>query len=170
MFSPNDVVIIDLLNTKVVVAIGKDNHKSRLYKFACFEPSLGASFIAHVDPLSKSWHERFGHVNYRYFQQLCSKKMVLGLPIFSCIESVCSGCVLGKQHQDPFPKGKASRVTSPLELVHSDLMCFATCSFSGDKYALTFIDDFSRCSWDYFLKYKSEVLATFKTFKAFVKK
>ena len=60
--------------------------------------------------------------------------------------------------------------TTPLQLVHRDLMSFPTCSFLGAKYALTLIDDFSRCFWVYFLKYKSEVLATFKNFKAFVEK
>ena len=67
-------------------------------------------------------------------------------------------------------KGKALHATKPFELVHSDLMIFPTRSFSGSKYALTFIDDFSCGSWVYFLKYKSEVLATFKIFKAFVEK
>jgi hypothetical protein len=169
-FSPNDVIIRELQNPDIVVASGKVDHSSRMYKFASFESSLGSSFIAHADALSKLWHERFGHLNYRYLQQLSTQKLVLGLPKVSCTDGVCPGCVLGKQHQDPFPKGKAWRATTPLELVHSDLMSFPTRSFSGAKYALTFIDDFSRRSWVYFLKYKSEVLATFKNFKAFVEK
>ena len=65
---------------------------------------------------------------------------------------------------------REGRATMPLELVHNDLMIFPTRSFSGSKYAPTFIDDFSHRSWVYFLKYKSEVLATFKIFKAFVEK
>jgi hypothetical protein len=138
--------------------------------FDCFEPSSGSSFIAHVDSLSRLWHEIFGHLNYKYLQQLSTQNLVLGLPKVSCTDGVCLGCVLGKQHQDPFPKGKALHATTPLELVHSDLMSFPTHSFSGAKYALTFIDDFSRRSWVYFLKYKSEVFATFKTFKDFVEK
>jgi hypothetical protein len=101
---------------------------------------------------------------------LSTQNLVLGLPKVSCTDGVCPGCVLGKQHQDPFPKGKALHATTPLELVHSDLMSFPTHSFSGAKYALTFIDDFSCHSWVYFLKYKSEVFATFKTFKDFVEK
>lgn len=84
-------------------------------------------------------------------------------------DGVCTGCALCKQHQDPFPKGKTSRAKAPLELVHSDLMTFST-PFLGTKYTLTFIDDFSRYSWVYFLKYKSEVFATFKTFKALLGK
>ena len=36
------------------------------------------------------------------------------------------------------------------------------------KYALTFIDDFSRYCWVHFLKHKSEVFGLFKVFKALV--
>ena len=68
LFYPNYVVIGDLHNPKIIVATSKADHKSRLYKFEHFKPPTGTSFIAHVDPLSKLWHERFGHVIYRYLQ------------------------------------------------------------------------------------------------------
>jgi transposase InsO family protein len=42
--------------------------------------------------------------------------------------------------------------------------------FSGCKYFLTFIDDFSRCTWVYFLKLKSEVFDTFLAYRALVEK
>jgi len=99
-----------------------------------------------------------------------SQNIVLGLPKVSCTDGVCPLCVLGKPYQDPIPKGKALRDIVPLELVHSDLIIFPTHSFSGAKYAVTLIDDFSHRSRIYFLKFKSEFLATFKIFKAFVEK
>jgi hypothetical protein len=78
--------------------------------------------------------------------------MVTGLPLVSCKDGVCAGCVLGKHHRDNFD------ASGPLQLVHSDL-CGSLSShyFSGCKYFLTFIDDFSRRTWVYFLKLKSEV-------------
>ena len=39
---------------------------------------------------------------------------------------------------------------------------------SQSKYSLTFIDDFSRYCWVYFLKHKSEVFDLFKVFKSLV--
>ena len=39
---------------------------------------------------------------------------------------------------------------------------------SQAKYALTFIDEFSRYFWVYFLKHKFEVSSLFKVFKALV--
>ena len=40
--------------------------------------------------------------------------------------------------------------------------------FSGFKYFLTFIDDYFRCTWVYFLKLKSEVFDMFLAYKALV--
>ena len=41
-------------------------------------------------------------------------------------------------------------------------------SFSGFKYYITFIDDYSRKTWIYFLKAKNEVFEKFKEFKALI--
>jgi hypothetical protein len=43
-------------------------------------------------------------------------------------------------------------------------------SFSGCNYFLTLINDFSRCTWVYFLKLKSEVFDKFLAYKALVEK
>jgi hypothetical protein len=50
--------------------------------------------------------------------------------------------------------------TSPLALVHTcGMIHFA--SFGGAHYFISFTDDFSRFTWLYFLKKKSEALQTF---------
>jgi hypothetical protein len=41
-------------------------------------------------------------------------------------------------------------------------------SLSGHVYYVSFIDDYSRKTWVYFLKSKDEVLRKFKEFKALV--
>ena len=43
-------------------------------------------------------------------------------------------------------------------------------SISDFRYMLTFIDDFSRYVWVYFMKEKSEALSKFKEFKEMVEK
>ena len=103
----------------------------------------GSYFIAHTHYLRGIWHEQFGHVNYRYLQQLRKLNLLLGVPKPSCTDGVCLGVVLGKQQQNYFPKGKDLHATKPLELVHSDLMSFSTHSFPKSMYALTFIHIFS---------------------------
>jgi hypothetical protein len=65
-FSPNQVVIKDLKDHKHVLATGIVDDITRLYKFDKFRSSSFSSvFVAHSDDLSKLWHERFGHLNYR---------------------------------------------------------------------------------------------------------
>ena len=97
--------------------------------------------------------------------------MVTGLPMVSCRDGVCSGCVLRKHHRDSFDKRASWHALSPLQLVHNDLCGpLLVVSFSGCKYFLTFIDDFSRRTWVYLLKLKSELFNTFLAFKAFAEK
>jgi transposase InsO family protein len=43
-------------------------------------------------------------------------------------------------------------------------------SIGGSTYFLAFIDDFSRKTWIYFLKHKSDALGCFQQFKSLVKK
>jgi hypothetical protein len=107
--------------------------------------TFSSVFVAHSDDLRKLWHEQFGHLKYRSLQQLCNQQMVTGLPLVSCRDGVCAGCVLGKHHRDGFDKHAFWHASCPLKLVHSDLCgpLFSP-SFSRCKYFLTFIDDFSR--------------------------
>lgn len=68
--------------------------------------------------------------------------MVKGLPAIEFFDGVCEGCALGKHSQEKFQKGNAWRASSPLEIVHSDLMgSFLEPSMRKDKYVITFIDD-----------------------------
>ena len=97
--------------------------------------------------------------------------MVTNLPLVSCKDGVCSECVLKKHHQDSFDKHASWHASVPLELVHSDLCGpLPSASFFGFKYFLTFIDDYSRRTWVYFLKLKSEVFNMFLAYKALVEK
>jgi hypothetical protein len=53
------------------------------------------------------WNERFGHLNFRYMQQISKKILVYGLPDIHLSKGVCEGCVLGKHPQEKFNKGKS---------------------------------------------------------------
>jgi hypothetical protein len=97
--------------------------------------------------------------------------MMTGLLPVSCRYGICVGCVLDKHHRDNFDKRSSWHASSPLQLVHSDLCGpLSSPSFSGCKYFLTFIDDFSRRSWVYFLKLKSKFFDKFLAYKALVEK
>ena len=97
--------------------------------------------------------------------------MVKGFPLIEKSDNLCEGCILGKQYRESFPAGKSIRKKAPLEIVHSDLCGpMETPSFCGSHYILTFIDDYTRKTWVYFLKQKSEVFEQFYHYKALVEK
>lgn len=67
--------------------------------------------------------------------------------------------------------GKSWRAKSPLELVHASICGDMQEPSLGKKfYFLTFIDDYSRHTWVYFLKQKSEAFSCFNNFKALAEK
>ena len=56
-----------------------------------------------------------------------------------------------------------------LDWVHSDLIGpLSTPYYGGSRFVLTFINDFSRYCWVYFLKLKSKVFETLKVWKSLV--
>ena len=117
------------------------------------------------------WHLRFGHLNFGGLELLSKKEMVKGLPCINHPDQLCEGCLLGKQFRKSFPKESESRAKKPLELIHTDVCGpIKPNSLGNSNYFLLFIDDFSRKTWVYFLKQKSEVFGVFKKFKAIVEK
>ena len=90
--------------------------------------------------------------------------MVIGLPNIKFSKGVCQGCILGKHSVH-----KYERTSAPLELIHSDIAGpFPHMSMIQYKYALTFIDDFSKYCWVYFLKHECEFFYLFKVVRALV--
>jgi hypothetical protein len=76
--------------------------------------------------------------------------------------------VYGKQNQVRFPSG-AMRAEGILKLVHSDVFGHVSIlSLGKSMYYVSFIDDFSRNTWIYFLRNKFEVFDYFKEFTALV--
>jgi hypothetical protein len=69
---------------------------------------------------------------------------------------MCDAYQQAKSHQLPHPTS-SSTSTSPVELFFSDVWGLACESVGHNKYYVTFIDDFSKFTWIYFLKHKSEV-------------
>ena len=57
-------------------------------------------------------------------------------------------------------------------IVHSDLTCgpLPSTPYFGFKYLLAFTDSYSKCTWDYLLKLKSEFFDMFFSYKTLVEK
>jgi len=94
-----------------------------------------------------------------------NKGMVEGFPKCNLEVDFCEHSVYGKQSRVRFPNG-GTRENGILELVHSDMFGHVLVpSLGGSLYYVSFIDYFSRKTWIYFLRKKSEVFKKFKEFK-----
>jgi hypothetical protein len=98
------------------------------------------------------------------------REVVTGVPQLSSEhQDVCRGCALGKFTKASFPNSDTMS-TGVLDLVHTDVCGpMSRASLSGREYYLTFIVYYSRKTWIYSLKTKSEVFKRFQEFKALVK-
>lgn len=165
---------------KQCISYDKDDHSKIIAKtnmlqnrIFSFNLPCEASTTLNVayDDSSWLWHIRYGHLNMKGLKLLYNKQMVKGLPLIGSIDKVCEGCILGKQHRDSFPVGKSWRASKPLELVHADICGpMQTLSLNKNKYFIVFVDDFSRRTWVYFIKKKSDAFVIFQQFKALVEK
>ena len=117
--------------------------------------------------LRELWHRRMGHIHHGALRFL--RETVTGVPEVSTEhDDVCKGCVLGKFAKASFPRSD-TRSKGVLDLVHSDVCGpMSMKSLRGYEYYVTFIDDFSRKTWIYFLKTKNEVFNRFQEFKVVV--
>ena len=103
-------------------------------------------------------HNRLGHPSLSKFQKM--------VPRFSTLSSLpCESCQLGKHTRVSFPKRLNNRAKSPFELVHTDVWgpC-RTASTLGFQYFVTFIDDYSRCTWLFLMKNRAELFSIFQKF------
>ena len=118
----------------------------------------------------QAWHKRLGHPNSNVLHALL-KSGLLGnneTPSLGMVQFDCHSCKLGKSKVLPFLV-HTSHVIAPFHLIHSDVWGMAPItSHANYKYFVTFIDDYSRFTWIYFLHSKNEVFSVFKIFYAYV--
>ncbi|KAK2377577.1 putative mitochondrial protein [Trifolium repens] len=103
-------------------------------------------------------HAQLGHPSLPKLQKL--------VPSLSKLSSLhCESCQLGKHTRNHFPDRVNKRASSPFALVHSDVWGPSrTMSTLESKYFVTFIDDFSRCTWIFLMKNRSELFPIFQKF------
>lgn len=128
----------------------------------------GANTLEGKLPVEKTmlWHMRFGHIGEKGLRTLKTKNLVEGLNDCNLEFDFYEHCVYGKQNHVQFYSSshKSSRL---LDLIHSDVFGpVKVPSISSFVYFVSFIDDYSRRTWIYFLKSKTQVFSWFKEFKA----
>ncbi|KAJ9544101.1 hypothetical protein OSB04_023808 [Centaurea solstitialis] len=104
------------------------------------------------------WHKRLSHLNFKTLNQLCINNLVVGLPDFRYTKvSLCSACEKVKQTRASFKSKQISSISSPFQLLHMDLFGpINVQSIAGKKYTLVIVDEYSRYTWVFFLRSKSD--------------
>ena len=142
----------------------------KTYEFSKFLPdAMPTALLTHGNEVRRLCHEIFGNLNLKYLQKLQKHSMFEGLPTIKTSNGIFKGCIVGKHPEHKFDRGKAIHAKSILGMIHSDISGpIPTTSMSGSWYVLTFIDEFFRYTWVFFLKKKFEVLGRCTEFKASV--
>jgi hypothetical protein len=96
------------------------------------------------------------------------KNGVFGFPTIPRKLNRCDSSILGKHRKQPF-LDYTFKACRKLELIHFDLCGPMLIPFANlNRYIMTFIDDYTRNCWVYFLKEKSQAFETFKNFHVWI--
>ena len=91
------------------------------------------------------------------------QQFVPTLSKLSCL--VCESCQLGKHNRTFFPRSVTCDASSPFALVPSSIWGPSRVkSTLGFEYFVTFIDDYSRCTWLFLIKNCWELFHIFQSF------
>ncbi|KAE8708014.1 E3 ubiquitin-protein ligase SINAT3 [Hibiscus syriacus] len=150
--------------TKGALVIARGKKTDTLYITSNLENIIA---VADADGKSNIWHQRLGHMSEKGMKTLLSKGKLSDLKNVDV--GLCEDCIFGKQKKVSFAKIGKTPKTEKLELVYTDVWGPSPVpSLAVSLYYVTFIDDFTRKVWIYFLKNKSEVFDTFRKWKTMV--
>nr|DAD45035.1 TPA_asm: hypothetical protein HUJ06_003265 [Nelumbo nucifera] len=164
-FSPSTFHVKDL-NTGAILLMGQP--KDGVYEWPASSSSSSPLLaFSSVKTTSSEWHSRLGHPSFDIMKNIVSK---FSLPLSNSFSSPsnCNACSCNKSHKFSF---HSSTLTSshPLEIIFSNVWTSPIYSVDGFKYYVIFVDHYTRYTWYYPLKQKSDVYDVFIRFKALVK-
>ena len=184
IFLPSHCFLQDLNSKKI---FGKGYERDGLYYFGdpLSSSALSSSLTVSSPPVLESsvlspsglkssvfslktldlWHARLGHANFQYlcwlfpsFNKACQN-----------FNFKCSICELSKHTRTSYIP-RMHRAPSAFDLIHSDVWGPSPVNaLSHHRYYVTFIDDYTRCTWVYLMRNKSEVFSHFTHFLQMVK-
>ncbi|KAJ9552349.1 hypothetical protein OSB04_016394 [Centaurea solstitialis] len=124
------------------------------------------SSIENESDFTRLWHMRLGHVSEKGMIIL-GKKGILGSHKVADL-AFCVHCIFGKQRRASFPKA-VHTTKSTLDYLHADYWGPSQVpSLGGGRYFLSIIDDYSRMTWVFIMKHKSEAFGKFKDWKVLI--
>ncbi|GJV58056.1 retrovirus-related pol polyprotein from transposon TNT 1-94 [Tanacetum coccineum] len=155
IFNSNKEVVIIALTVRDVYVLDMTSSAQE----SCF-------FAKASENLNWLWHKRLAHLNFKTINKLAKQNLVIGLPsLVYSKDKPCSSCEKGKHHRASFKTKQTSSIKKCLHLLHMDLFGPVTPrSINHEKYTLVIVDEYSRYTWVYFLKKKSQAPETIMSF------
>ena len=145
-------------NGEVVLATGQES------------PTGGAGQESPADVKKKTWHRRLGHASKAVMKRAALTGKLEGFEYDEEEVENCEDCILAKMQKTLRKKAEAT-TTRKLELVHTDVCGpLQDEGYDGSRYLLTMIDDWTRMTWVYPMKLRSELPVAFGSWKAMVER
>nr|GEW86438.1 hypothetical protein [Tanacetum cinerariifolium] len=149
IFNQNDGVILIALRRRDVYFIN----------MASFNKESNACFVANASPnVNWLWHKRLSHLNFKNINNLAKHNLVCGLPSLTFSKDKnCLTCEKGRHHRASFKTKRSFSFSKSLHLLHIDLFGpVKPQTISHNKYTLVIVDEYSRYTWVFCLKKKSD--------------
>lgn len=149
-FYPEFCIFQDLFSRKVK-AISKEQEGLYVLKYQNKQVVPSKSMSVQTTTCPETWHKRLGHVSIRVLRKLT---------IFQNKNNFrmdhCSVCPLARQTRSVF-QHSTTRASAPFQLIHLDVWGpYKVDTYDGMKYFVTVVDDYSRWTWIYFTRVKSD--------------
>jgi gag-pre-integrase-like protein/integrase-like protein len=130
---------------------------------SCVTAALSCTNKTSID-LAKLWHLRLGHIPFSQLKIL--------LPNFNVnkfnASKFCTICPAAKQTRCPFSLSSI-KTTRHFQMIHVDVWGpYRHCTHDDCKFFLTIVDDFTRCTWLYLMRCKSQYSTFIQQFHAYV--
>ncbi|KAL0351159.1 UNVERIFIED_CONTAM: Retrovirus-related Pol polyprotein from transposon RE2 [Sesamum radiatum] len=165
-FLPTHCILQDRM-TEEVLAVARQTNRlyildpssfsRNLIDMHCSKLSCKVFHVAHGDVFL--WHQRLGRPSFKTLQH------VKGFSSSVLTDNtICDVCPMAKQSRLPF-QTSTSKSSTLFELIHIDLWGpYKHASLSGCHFFLTIVDDYSRTTWTYLLKHKSQAVPLLETY------
>jgi len=132
---------------------------------------VGSSFFLDHPP---SWRtlQLLGHLSIKQMQKLNEENKLEGLTKQDFNQSLnCDICEKGKKANKKFKKSnKLVNTKEKGETIHTDICGPITpTTYGGNRYFISFIDDFTRKSWIYIIKSKDQAMKNLKNYTNYLR-
>lgn len=147
-----------------LIAVGQRVGSLYLIKFKV--KRTGASMMSAKEDATQLWHRRLGHLSVPSMAHLINDCLVEGVKddVRNTLAK-CEPCMMGKMTRQPFSNTRP-KTSRPLERIHSDVCGPMNEDLEGNRYYVSFLDDYTHLTMTFLMKKKSEVFEKFKTFHA----